>query len=57
MMLLRIVHMEFREEKILEFQKLFRISKVKFLTFKIVNLFIYKEVNSMFSIRTAIGYR
>ena len=56
-MLLRIVYMEFREEKILEFQKLFRISKVKFLTFKIVNLFIYKEVNSMFSIRTAIGYR
>ena len=59
MMLLRIVHMEFQEEKVLEIQKLFKISKVKFLILKVVNKFIYTEtkIDSMFFIGTTICYR
>ena len=34
MILLRIVHMEFQEEKVLEFQKLFKSCKGKIFDFK-----------------------
>ena len=58
-MLLRIVRMEFQEEKVLEFQKLFKNIKGKISDFKgCESIHLYRDkINSMFSIRTAIGYR